>query len=192
MAIAYTQFSIGALYFERGEYIESLNQGRHALELMQHIGARGYYGYVLSYLACTYALMGKPASAIRAAWYHLRNIRAIGSDVENGRTFLGVALALKNNGNLSEKAQTRLNEISQYNQVNPDAESFFKLAIERASKADYVNTLVPALFNYGKFLMSETQSEQALEHLKAAQQAAEKAGMLKTHGQIKDFMKQLT
>ena len=59
---------------------------------MQEIKAVGYYGYAYSYLTCLYAEYGKKDMALKVAYYHLKNMEYIKSDVEHGRTHLGIAL----------------------------------------------------------------------------------------------------
>ncbi len=180
LAIAYALFSIGTVHYQERDFPRTLHYFEKAFQIMKGIGARGYYGYVLSYLVCTYARMGQTAKALKAAVQHFRNIADTGSDVENGRTHLGVALALSRAGALQgPNSQQAADEIARATEVPPAARAHFERAIEKARAADYVITLLPALREFAAFLFANAPGEAALagQCLKEAAARAQASGM---------------
>lgn len=155
LAIAYTLFSIGTVHYQKEDFAATLEYFERAFAPMKAIGARGYYGYVYSYLSCAYARHGKPTKALRAALLHFRNIREVGSDVENGRTHLGVALALSALGNrLPPNAAAAVAEIAKETGLPGEPAAHFEKAISTAEAARFVTTLIPAQREYALYLLS--------------------------------------
>ncbi len=52
----------------------------------------------------------------------------------------------------------------------PTAKAFFDLAISKWSANDYVNTPIPALHQYGHFLLQHQRIKEANHHLEKAYQ----------------------
>ena len=177
LALAYTLFSIGATYYKMHDDRKALEYLKDSLKLMRQLKAKGYYGYALSYLVCLYQRLGDSNRAIRLAWYHSRNMQEVGSDGENGRTFMGVAMALAGGATLTYEARSQLAEIAERADIeNQDAETFFGKAIETARAAGYVNTLIPALHYFGSYLDSAGRQGEALDCYREALRLAEAAG----------------
>ncbi|TVQ38745.1 MAG: hypothetical protein EA384_08420 [Spirochaetaceae bacterium] len=112
LAVAYTLFSIGATCFKMHDNRKALEYLKDSLKLLRQLKAKGYYGYALSYLVCLYQRPGDSDRAIRLAWYHSRNVQEVGSDVENGRTLMGIAMALASGVTLTAAARSQLAEIA--------------------------------------------------------------------------------
>jgi predicted ATPase/class 3 adenylate cyclase len=187
LAIAYTLFSIGSTYYKLYDYRKSLAYLKDAYRLMKEINALGYFGYVLSYLASLYARDGKPEFAIRTAYLHAQNMQKTGSDVENGRTWLAMALTLAREPELDEDLARRLEVISrQAGLADPGAEDFFHKAITVSSEANYVNTLIPARHHYAHFLNNQGRKEEALEQVNLALDLAVKSGWEKMEKDIRE------
>ncbi len=184
LAVAYAHFSIGTAHYQQQEYDATIRWFEKAFVVMKSIGAKGYYGYVFAYLTCTFARQGQVAKALNAGLQHLKNMKGLGgSDVENGRTHLGIALALAHAADkLGPKAQQLLDQIGGLTGLPPRPEAYFEFAVESARKAAYVMTLVPALREYGVFLAGKSGrapwfAERAAECLREAHQLATEAGL---------------
>lgn len=183
MAVGYTLFSIGTAHYHLGDYAKTLECFEQAFAIMRKIGARGYYGYVFAYLTCTFARMNKAAKALHAALQHLRNIEELGgSDVENGRTHLGIALVLAPGRKFGPNARTMLDEIATFTALPEKADAYFEFAVQTARKAEYVMTLVPALREYGAYLAGRVSrapwfAERARDCLSEAYEIAKRTGL---------------
>lgn len=195
LAIAYARFSIGAAHYMEGEYQETVRHFEEAFQIMKAIGAKGYYGYVYAYLTCLYARLKQPAKALKMALVHYKAIQETGSDVENGRTALGIALALataKDGQALGENASQYLGALVKLAGGDGTAAAFFELAVARAREADYINTLVPALREFGQYLYTRSggggdEGVRALDLLREARERAAGAGMSRQLGRLRDF-----
>ena len=180
LAIAYALFSIGTAYYQERDYSRTLHFFERSFEAMKRIGARGYYGYVLSYLTCAYARLGHTARALKVAESNFRIMAELGSDVENGRTNLGVALTLARPGGLKgPNAQNLAAEISRLTGLPSEAGAHFQRAIEKSRAANFVNTLIPSLREYANHLLgSAVDMSIAQAFLREAAERAEASGML--------------
>ncbi len=177
LAIAYTIFSLGATYYKTGDYRKGVEYLKEAYTLMKRINAYGYFGYALSYLASLYASRGDTEFALRTAYLHVENIKKIGSDVENGRTFLAVAMILEKEPELNEDLRKRLKTIADFAGIKKiNAENFFKKAIEVSKNAHFINTLIPAEHNYGKYLIDRNRTDAGKKQLQKALALAESSG----------------
>ncbi|HEB30983.1 MAG TPA: adenylate/guanylate cyclase domain-containing protein [Spirochaetes bacterium] len=180
LAISYALFSIGVVHYQRGDPSGAFGYLKKALSVMQEIKAVGYYGYAYSYLTCLYARYRKKAMALKVAYHHLKNMETIKSDVENGRTHLGIALALSAGGPLTGEAGAYLKKIMALTGLSDSPGGYFETAISESQKNNYVTTLVPALREYGIYLAGrspDAQKEQAIEKLKAADVKARESDM---------------
>ncbi|MCR9145338.1 MAG: tetratricopeptide repeat protein [bacterium] len=185
LAVAYALFSIGTAHYQQQNYNETIRWFEKSFVVMKEIGAKGYYGYVLAYLCCTLARQGHTAKALNAGLQHLKNIKGLGgSDVENGRTHLGIALALAGLGEQKPGAKTAelIQKIGALTGLPPRPDAYFEFAVDSARKAAYVMTLVPALREYGVFLAQKTArapwfADRAAECLREAHQLCESSGM---------------
>lgn len=190
LAIAYTHFSIGVVYYQEHRYHHTFRSLQDAFLIMRSIDARGYFGYVYSYLVCTFARTGQIARALHAALKHVRNIETLGgSDVENGRTYMGIALALKHAGAARPNAKKLTVELQEVTGIRAEAKAFFEAAIDRARRANYKITLVPALREYGYFLLSKGEEERsrAIELFDEAYGEARQSGMLHEQQIIENY-----
>lgn len=182
LAVSYALFSMGTAYYQQHNYDETIRWFEKSFVVMKSIGAKGYYGYVFAYLTCSLARQGHTAKALNAALQHVKNMRSLGgSDVENGRTHLGIALALTP-GKLSAKSTQLIESIGALTGLPARPEAYFEFAVDSARKAGYVMTLVPALREYGRFLAEKSGkapwfAERAAECLREAFQLSEDAGM---------------
>ena len=169
MAIGYTLFSIGATYYKMGDNRKSLAYLRDAFSTLKRLGAKGYYGYVLSYLVSLFVRTGNADRALQSAYQHTQVVSQIGTDPENGRTVVGLAILLQKQPELSQESQQMLKRVAHYyklHEITPD--SFFRKAIEISEPPTYVDTLIPAHFRYAEFLKQQGDEAGFRSHLKTA------------------------
>lgn len=170
LAIAYATFNLGLFLYLRGHHEEAVGTFTRALRTMREIGAEGYYGYVESYISCSFANLGRYEESLQHSLNHLERMGKTGSDVENGRTHLAVALVLARNpetsggraagdGSLSSVAISLLAKIGEITGLAPRPELYFEASIERATKASYIATLIAAYAEYGTYLLQGGSAE---------------------------------
>ena len=192
LAIAYTLFSIGSTYYKLYDYRKALAYLKDSYRLMKEINALGYFGYALSYLASLYARDGKLEFAIRTAYLHIQNMQKTGSDVENGRTWLAMALIMEKEPDLNDDLSRRIDVISrQAGLEKPGAEDYYLKAIEVSSQANYVNTLIPARHHYAHFLKDQKRKNEALEQINLALDLAVTSGWEKMEEDIREELRHL-
>jgi tetratricopeptide (TPR) repeat protein len=169
MAIGYTLFSIGATYYKMGDNRKSLAYLRDAFAILKRLGAKGYYGFVLSYLVSLFARTGNADRAVHTAYQHTQVTSQIGTDPENGRALLGLAVVLQKQPELSHESQQMLKRIAHYYKLHRiDPDSFFRKAIEISEPPAYVDTLIPAHFRYAEYLREQGDEATFRRHLKTA------------------------
>ena len=182
LAVAYATFNNGLFSYLRGSHAAAASTFEGALELMRKIGAEGYYGYVQSYLACSLAYLDRFGESLRHSRDHLKRISSSGSDVENGRTHLAVALVLSRlKAPLGGKDAEVLAEIGNASGLEATAAAYFEASVERATKASYIATLFSAYAQYGAYLLRSGDASAAVrgrELLLKARELAERTTMV--------------
>lgn len=177
LAVAYTEFSIGVNYYNQSRFDEAIAYMKPALTKMVQSRARGYYGYVLSFMTCIYARTGRIKMALKAGIMSLQHIKDLGSDVENGRTWLGLGIALSNPSLDRGRYRRHLNTIHRYAGMIATADECFRKAIEESEEADYINTLIPSLYYYSLYLIEKGRKDEGCHLLERARQIASEKGM---------------
>lgn len=188
LAIAYGLFSEATIFYARRDYDATMQRFEESFRVMKAIGARGYYGYVFSYLACVYARLGQRARCLKVARNHFKNVHALGgSDVENGRTHMAVALALAA-GTPPAALAPLLDELGKLTGVEASPEAYFDRAIAVAREANYINTLIPALREYASYLCRKDPglAKLARSMLREAHRRASQAGLQLEQERIAD------
>lgn len=172
LAVAYGHINLGIYEYMQTSYRKALSRLAGAREIIEDIGARGYLGFVLPYAACAHAQLDEYEDAFRNARDHLLEVKRTGSDVENGRTALAVALALHHveraESELPEAARVLLSEITDIAGIDPTADAFFRRAIESARHSQYIQTLVPALSAFGRYLVDHAAGVSSPDSREAA------------------------
>ncbi len=189
---AYSLLHIGITHYKLKQYKENIEYFRRALKLMNEINMKDSLDHIYSYLTCTYARVGMANQSIKAAYFHIKSMKETGKDVEYGRTFLGLGLAIALNKSLSQTSKERLHEIKRYkDNLNNDisAEYFFKLAIDISQNSNYIFTLIPTLRSYGMYLLSQGKRQEAIPYLKQAKSKASSLGMDVEKKEIESLLK---
>ncbi len=166
MAAAYAYQGIALVYYHQLNYPLSLQHFASSFEIMKSLHLKGQYGHVYSYLACLFARSSKITRSYKCALQHFKNIRSLGgADVENGRTYLAIALALEHHAQAGKRAQELLQEISLLTGLESHPEAYYETAIAKARSMRYANTLVPALYEYAAYLSKMNMHDKAQELL---------------------------
>ena len=79
-----------------------------------------------------------------------------------------------------------MQEITSITKLPETAEAYFEYAIEIASKDDYWQTLVPALYEYGKYLYEIDKQDEGIEKIEQAKEIATQNNMLGELRRIKN------
>ena len=190
MAIAFALFRLSTVYYEMELYRQSIAYAKQALIEMTKSNAQGYFGYIFSYLSCIYAKMGNPDHSIKAAYYGMKNIKKIGSDVENGRIYMGLGIALSINKKISRISLQRLKAIQKMcGAIENTPKQYFELSIDISRKVKYIPTLIHALCIYAEYLIQIGEESQAKSFIEDALKIAKNSKMNPIFKTIKDISK---
>ncbi|MCK4666403.1 tetratricopeptide repeat protein [Candidatus Dependentiae bacterium] len=169
--------NIGLVYYHLGNFNEGLKFENKSLELYREVGAKDYMGYNYAYISWAYIKIEEFKLALSIALLHLKNIVEIGTYAEKGRTHLAIALVLIKRSQLDEESKVILDEITDLTNLKPIPETYFEYAIKISSEDNYLETLVPTLYEYGKFLCETGRKDEGREKLKLAKIKAAEGGM---------------
>ena len=90
-----------------------------------------------------------------------------------------------------DKDNKTISEISKLTELKSSPEAYFEYAIEGAGKDNNLETLVPALYEYGKYLYQSGKTEQGIEKLEQAKEKASEGGMKGELRKIEEICKEL-
>ncbi len=180
---------IGIIYSIQGEYDKAIEHFKKSLDIKKQIGAESDLGHTYSYLSYAHLKTGDYSEALRIAVEHLRNIKAVGSDFEHGRTHLAMAMILTYAGDdvLKDDENAKLvKESSALTSLMPKPEAYFEYALNKSLNSNFLNTLVPALYEYGKYLYLNDRTEKGIDYIKQAKTKALSSNM---KGEIENIKK---
>ena len=178
--------NIGIVYYDKRNYHRALEYFKRSLPLEEEIGAKEKFGRNYSYMACVYVKSGKYKDALNVALLHFKNIEEIEFDAEYGRTHLAVALVLSAKRHLLREEKKILDEISKFAKLEQYPLPYFEHAVSVSEEEDYLETLVPALYEYGKYLLSTSNEEEGFAKINLAKKKAKESGSL---GELRKMMK---
>lgn len=174
--------NIGLNYYKKDDYEKGLNYQKKSLNIYKEVGARDYCGYNYAYISYAYAKLKQYKPALNISLLHFKDIEEIGNYAEKGRTHLAVALILSDKNTFDKEEELLLKKISAITKLNKTPEVYFIKAIEIASEDNYLETLVPALYEYSIFLYQSGEKDKSEERIKEAREKALEDGM---KGEIK-------
>lgn len=180
---------IGIIHTIQGNYNEAVKHFKKSLDIKRQIGAESDLGHTYSYLSYAYLKIGNYNQALRIALEHLRNIKTVGSDFEHGRTHLVMAMILAYAGDdfLKEEQSIKLiKEASSLTSLMGNPEAYFEYSLNKSLSSNFLNTLVPTLYEYGKYLYNNKLTEQGLDYIKKAKAKASSSNM---RGEIENIKK---
>lgn len=172
---------LGWIYLSLGQAEQALPYLLESLRLRAEMGQTGIPQETNPYLAIAYVRLGQEVEALQAALRHFQHIEQTGRDVEYGQGHLAVALVLANeyswgrNGSSSAVLVEALAQISQLAQLPAEPAAYFTHAITAAGSGPiiYPETLIPALYCYGRYLyLNKGQVDEGRQQVAAAKQQA--------------------
>jgi len=177
LGTAYALFSLGASAYKQREYPRALTALTDAHVMIERLGAESYKGYTLSYLASVLVKLGRADDVVSHVRRQLEVIAKIGDDVEKGRVFLAMAELLASSIPLSAQGEKDLQDVVALSGApKASASWFYQTAIRSAREANYINTLIPATYEYGVYLLSKGKFELAEKAIRQAWARATKGG----------------
>jgi tetratricopeptide (TPR) repeat protein len=182
---------IGIVYMNKGDYKKAISYYKSSLSIKEQIGSKGEFGHTYSYLSEAYFRSGKYKEAIRTALLHFENIQEVGSDFEHGRTHLITAMVLAYAGHgfdTSPDVKPLLERIEYVTGIKPKAREFFEYALKSSRDSNYLNTLVPVLYEYGKYQYLNGEEESGLDKLNTAYEKAKESNMIGELNKIKTIL----
>ncbi len=182
---------IGIVYMNKGDYDMAISQYKSSLAIKEQIGSKGEFGHTYSYLSEAYYRSGEYLQALETAYKHFDNILEVGSDFEHGRTHLvvGMVLAYSTDDFITSKEVKKiLSKIEYVTGIEADAENFFDFALKTSSQSNYLNTLVPVLYEYGRYQYLNGDKENGKENLRLAYDRAESSNMIGELQKIKTIL----
>jgi len=186
--IGSTLNNIGILFYEKNDYETGLDYQNRSLKIFKLIGARDYWDYNYAYISYGHAKLKQHYKALETALLHFIDIKEVGTYAEKGRTHLSVALVLADVNYTHEDKlfQDLLNKITALTKLKKTAISYFEFAINTAAADNYLETLIPALSEYGRYLYLHKEKNKGKELLQKAEATAVKSNM---SGEIKKINK---
>ncbi len=177
LGTAYALFSLGASAYKQREYARALVTLKEAHAMIERLGAESYKGYTLSYLASVLVKLQRGDEALATVRLQGEVIAKTGDDVERGRALLAVADVLAARLPLSRTGRADLEQIVVMTQApRISAAWFYQAAIRAAQEANYINTLIPATYEYGKYLISKGRADQGAVAIRQAWVRARRGG----------------
>lgn len=158
-----------------GDFENSVADFERAIEIKKEIQCRGEYGFTYTFMIFPLIELGRFNYALQMALAHFKNIQEIGIDVENGRTHLGIALILAA-GKLTREDQSIMSKLQTYTQLEPEPDAYFKTAINTARSAHFFQTLIPAQFEYGRFLVENKARDEGINQIQASYDLSHELG----------------
>ncbi len=154
-ALGYALFCLGSSAYKAGEYTQAISYLNDAFKIFRDIDLRTYFSYPLSYLVATNVRMGEVDQALDEAQELLKIIHELGEDGEHGRIFLSLGELFERKLPLSDKNKQSVKHIARLAGMKfVSAQALYRKAIEESRNPKYINTLIPALYSYGRVLMA--------------------------------------
>jgi tetratricopeptide (TPR) repeat protein/class 3 adenylate cyclase len=182
---------IGIVYMNKGDYKKAISYYKSSLSIKEQIGSKGEFGHTYSYLSEAYFRSGKYKEALRTALLHFENIQEVGSDFEHGRTHLITAMVLAYAGHgfdTTSDVKPLLERIEYVTSIKPKVRDFFDYALKSSRDSNYLNTLVPVLYEYGKYQYLNGNEESGMDKLNVAYEKAKKSNMIGELNKIKTIL----
>ncbi|MCB9077891.1 MAG: tetratricopeptide repeat protein [Anaerolineaceae bacterium] len=195
---------IGHIHHSAGRHQQAIPFFLEALQKRAETGEDGLISQTEPYLATAYASLGRPAAALSAARHYFEKLAGGQRDVEQGRAHVAVGMVLSqliinrqpanppdaSPGRPADRAAlcADLKAIGQLTGLPLNPNAYFQQAIAAAQTGSrpYPMTLIPALYEYGRFLYRTGQREAGLARLAEAKAQALQLKMRGKIARIKD------
>lgn len=184
LSTAFSYTNIGKAFYSKGEYQKAVEYLNKSYEIRKSINDKSNIGYDLIYLSLCHAYSGNIKNALDYALLHLKNIKEIGVDIEHGKTYLSIAIALSKTDIMEANIKKLIGEIEAVTNHKPEAEAYFRKAIQRAEQTNYYHTLIPALYEFGKYLCGIGNNDEGKKYILDAIKTAREKGLEKISEQM--------
>lgn len=158
---AFSYTNIGKANYSKGEYHKAIENFKKAEKIRETINDISNAGFDLTYISLSNAQIGNYTEALKYAYKHLRNIKSVGTDLEHGKTHLSIAITLsKTHNTITHEMKQIIDDISSLTELKTCADDYFTSSIKKAETSNYYNTLIPAYYEYGKYLTGLGKNEE--------------------------------
>ncbi len=161
------------------------------MNILKYLGNLKNIGKNYSILANLYYKISDYGKALSFAFLCLKNIEETDKNIELGRTYLVIALILSNIEDLDDSEESILIKISELTKFSKDPVDYFETSVKTSSEVNNIHNLVPAMYEYGKYLYLNNEKEKGLEKIRTAKENAVKNNLLDDIENIKDIFTEL-
>jgi tetratricopeptide (TPR) repeat protein len=191
LAIAKSLNNIGILLSERGKFNKAVQYHQKSFHIRTQLGDKTEIGHNYASLSFAYIGLGRYKEALSTALLHLRNIKEIGKDVEHGKTHLGIALILAQSHKVSEAERSIMTNICEITRLPSSPTDFFKASVEEARRVNYYDSLIPALYQYGRYMYLLGKHDEGVKYIKEAKLLASNKGREIEYRKIKKICQEI-
>ncbi|UCC38320.1 MAG: tetratricopeptide repeat protein [Candidatus Aminicenantes bacterium] len=163
---------IGLIHLKKEDYKKSIEAFEHAATLIEASGEVGLVRQNNAYLSFAYTGAGKFHDALKTALINLQDMEKSGIDKEKSRTLLAIAMVLDLADTNDQRLKPILTEISSITKLAPKPNKYFETAIQAAEESGDDEALVPALYEYGRFLYESDDRDTGKEKIRLALEKA--------------------
>jgi tetratricopeptide (TPR) repeat protein len=162
-------FNLGKTYYQNGNYEKALKMLNRSLAGKMRAADKN--GNTYNYLSLVCIALGKWKQALNYAHDSFQ----CEERHQNGLNYLCMALFLKDtNIEKDEEFLDLLNRITSLTKLDQMPDVYFRKAIEIATKkTTFLETLIPTLSEYGKYLYQNGKIEEGIQKLRLAKEKAE-------------------
>ena len=161
-------FYRGLIYFYQKKYSEAIVDFRKTIDFANENGIVNMLGARYSYLAYAYIKSNDLKNGFATALENLKLIIKLGgNDHTFGLIHMAIAVGLANPA--FSEYKTILDEINRLTLLNSEPDEYFEKAVQISETNKFEETLVPALIEYGNYLLSKG-SNAGLPFIKKARQ----------------------
>lgn len=177
----------GKVHYKREEYQEAQHVFEHTLNLQKHFSYGSLLSSTYEHLAHALIAQNKKEEAIDIIAENLDHIQQTQIDTEHGKIYLAAALLLAND----ELTEEDIQPITVLTQMDTNPQSYFEKAIQTSEQVNYLHTLVPALYEFGKYLHTTGEAQMAVSHLQQAFDLTQNHGLKNEQMTIQDLVDKL-
>ncbi len=170
--------NIGLTHLKKEDYNNSIDALNLALPIIEKNGEVTLLRQNRTYLSLAYTGAGKYHEALTAALMNLKDIDDSGDETEKGRTYLAIAVALAEINSAGQDLGSVLSYISAITKLKQTPDDYFESAIQHSINSNDDKVLVPALYEYGKYLASSANKELAAEKFKRALEISDEQNLV--------------
>ena len=182
---------IGLIHLEKEDYQKSIEAFEHAAPIIEASGEMGLVRQKHAYLSLAYTGAGRYHDALKTALINLQDMKKTGMDEGKSRTLLAIAMVLDLVDKDNQKLKATLAELSSITRLSSTPEEYFKEASEAAEESGDDEALLPALYEYGRFLYESGDKDRGTEKIKKAFDKAKALNLVNEQRKISKLCRRL-